>query len=107
MPRVCWSDKAEDSLLNVVRFIIEQNQSLQRGLDVVASVEQKCLSYSEFPAAGTSRPDLGPGLRCFPVDNLLIVYRPIRDGIAVILVAHGRQDVRTVVQEIFGDQSAI
>ena len=103
MPRVYWSDKAESSLLNIVRFIVEQNQSLQRGLDVVASVEQKCLSYAEFPAAGTSRQDLGPGLRCFPVDNLLIVYRPIEDGIAIILVAHGRQDVQTVVQEIFRD----
>lgn len=104
MPHVCWSDKAEESLLKVVRYIIEKNQSLQRGMDVVAGIEKKCLSYSEFPVAGTSRPDLGPGLRCFPVDNLLIVYRPIQDGIAVILVAHGRQDVRTVVQEIFGDQ---
>ena len=104
MPRVCWSDKAESSLLNIVRYIIEQNQSLQRGLDIVASVEQKCLSYAEFPTARTSRQDLGPGLRCFPVDNLLVVYRPIQDGIAIVLVAHGRQDVRTVVQGIFGDQ---
>jgi hypothetical protein len=28
---------------------------------------------------------------------------PDRDGIAVILVAHGHQDVRTIVERMFGD----
>ena len=73
-----------------------------RGLDVITKVEEKCERYAEFPQVGTARPDLGPGLRCFPVDNLLVIYRPIEDGIAIILVAHGHQDVRTIVEKIFG-----
>ena len=52
--------------------------------------------------AGTARSDLGPGLRCFPVDKLVVIYRPIEDGMAIIWVAHGHQDVRTVVENIFG-----
>ena len=102
MARVCWSDKAEESVLAIGRYIIEQTQSRQRGLDVITKVEDKCERYAEFPQVGTARPDLGPGLRCFPVDNLLVVYRPIEDGIAIILVAHGHQDVRTIVEKIFG-----
>ncbi len=102
MARVCWSDKAEESVLAIGRYIIEQTQSRQRGLDVITKVEEKCERYAEFPQVGTARPDLGPGLRCFPVDNLLVVYRPIEDGIAIILVVHGHQDVRTIVEKIFG-----
>ncbi len=102
MARVCWSDKAEESVLAIGRYIIEQTQSRQRGLDVITKVEEKCERYAEFPQVGTARPDLGPGLRCFPVDNLLVIYRPIEDGIAIILVAHGHQDVRTIVEKIFG-----
>ena len=102
MARVCWSDKAEESVLAIGRYIIEQTQSRQCGLDVITKVEEKCERYAEFPQVGTARPDLGPGLRCFQVDNLLVIYRPIEDGIAIILVAHGHQDVRTIVEKIFG-----
>lgn len=101
MPRVCWSDKAEESVLAIGRYIIEQTQSRQRGLDVITKIEEKCIRYAEFPEGGIPRPDLGPGLRCFPVDNLLVIFRPLEDGILVILVAHGHQDLRTIVEQIF------
>ena len=104
MPRVCWSDKAEESVLAIGRYIIEQTQSRQRGLDVIAKIEEKCNRYAELPEGGTPRPDLGPGLRCFPVGSLIVIYRPIDDGIAIILVAHGHQDVRTIVEKIFGGE---
>jgi plasmid stabilization system protein ParE len=102
MARVCWTDRAEESVLEIGRFIIEQTRSRQRGLDVILRVEEKCRRYSEFPEGGTLRPDLGPRLRCFPVDSLIVIYRPIEDGIAIILVAHGHQDVRTIVEKMFG-----
>ena len=103
MARVVWTDRAEASLLQIGRFIIGQSQSRQRGLDVISRIEDKCRQYAEFPEGGTLRPDLGPGLRCFPVDNLIVIYRPVADGIAGILVAHGHQDVRTIVERMFGD----
>ena len=99
---MCWSDKAEDSVLAIARYVIEQTQSRRRGLDLIGKIEAKCRRYAQFPESGTARPDLGPGLRCFPVENLLVIYRPIDHGIAIILVAHGRQDVRTIVERIFG-----
>lgn len=102
MSRVCWSDRAEESVLEVARYVIEQTQSRQRGLDLVGKIEEKCRRYAQFPEGGTARPDLGPKLRCFPVKNLLVIYRPIDNGIAIIFVAHGHQDVRTIVDRIFG-----
>ena len=103
MSRVCWTDKAEESVFAIGRYIIEQTQSRQRGLEVIAKIEAKCERYAEFPESGTPRSDLGPGLRCFPVDSLLVIYKPIEDGIVIILVAHGHQDVRTIVEKIFGE----
>ncbi len=41
MARVCWSDKAEESVLAIGRYIIEQTQSRQFGLDVITKVEEK------------------------------------------------------------------
>ena len=54
MPRVCWSDKAEESVLAIGRYITEQTQSRQRGLDVIAKIEEKCIRYAEFPEGGTA-----------------------------------------------------
>jgi toxin ParE1/3/4 len=43
--------------------------------------------------AGRERPDLRQDLRSFPVGSYLIFYVPLADGIEVIRVMHGRQDV--------------
>jgi toxin ParE1/3/4 len=102
MVRVYWTDKAEESLLEIGRYIIERTQSRQRGLDVINRIEEKCARYAKFPLSGTSREDIGPGLRCFRVEKLLVIYRPREDGIVVILVTHGHRDLRTVVEQIFG-----
>ena len=105
MASVYWTDRAEDSLLEIGRYIIERTQSRQRGLDVINRIEQKCEHYAQFPLSGTSREDIGAGLRCFRVDKFLVIYRPQEDGIAIILVTHGHRDLRTVVEQIFGPGS--
>jgi toxin ParE1/3/4 len=102
MASVYWTDKAEESLLEIGRYIIDRTQSRQRGLDVINRIEQKCAHYAKFPLSGTSREDIGTGLRCFRVDRLLVIYRPREDGIVIILVTHGHRDLRSVVEQIFG-----
>jgi hypothetical protein len=44
-------------------------------------------------------------LRCFPVDNLIVIYRPAEDGIVVMLVVHGHQDIQTIVRQLFHDDA--
>ena len=39
------------------------------------------------------RGDLLKNLRSFPVGNYVIFYVPISDGIEVVRVMHGRQDI--------------
>lgn len=48
---------------------------------------------AEYPYSGTARPELQPGLRSRPVGNYVIFYRPQADGIEVVRVLHGRQEV--------------
>src|SRR4051812_5169592 len=45
------------------------------------------------PRAGRHRPDLGPNLRSFAVENDMIVYVPHSGGIDILRVLHGRQDI--------------
>ena len=45
------------------------------------------------PLAGRERSELMPGLRSFPVGNYIIFYVPLPDGIEVVRVMSGYQDV--------------
>lgn len=50
---------------------------------------------AEAPFAGRARSELAPNLRSFPVGNYIIFYIPIANGIEVIRVIHGRQDINS------------
>ena len=48
---------------------------------------------TQHPLAGRLRSDLGQNLRSFPVGNYIIFHIPLSDGIEVVRVMHGRQDI--------------
>jgi toxin ParE1/3/4 len=45
------------------------------------------------PLAGRERADLAPGLRGFVVANYIIFYFVRSDGVEIVRVMHGRQDI--------------
>jgi toxin ParE1/3/4 len=45
------------------------------------------------PLAGRERTELQPGLRSFPVGSNLVFYLPSSDGVEVVRVMSGRQDI--------------
>jgi toxin ParE1/3/4 len=45
------------------------------------------------PHVGRPRPDLGRNLRSFAVANYIIFYVPQTEGIDIVRVMHGRQDI--------------
>ena len=47
------------------------------------------------PLVGRERPELQRGLRSFPVGSYLVFYLPLSDGIEVVRVMSGRQDIDT------------
>ena len=44
---------------------------------------------------GTARPEFGPDLRSFivPATRYVVIYRPTDDGVVIIHVRHGSQDL--------------
>ena len=69
-------------------------------IDNVSAAEAQIERFREVfkmlvqsPLAGRERPDLQRGLRSFPVGSYLIFYVPLPDGIEVVRVMSGRQDI--------------
>lgn len=101
MTRVLRTEEADESLLAIGRHIARASQSLDRALRILDRIDEKCRLYAQHPLIGQLRDDLGPGVRCFRLDSYVVVYRPIEDGILVLLVIHGHQDIPAVFRNLF------
>ncbi|MDA0589581.1 MAG: type II toxin-antitoxin system RelE/ParE family toxin [Planctomycetota bacterium] len=56
-------------------------------------IGEKCQAYSRQPLMGDHRPDLGENIRLFPVDNYVVIYELLPEGILVLMVTRGSRDV--------------
>ncbi|MEO8497986.1 MAG: type II toxin-antitoxin system RelE/ParE family toxin [Planctomycetota bacterium] len=97
MTHILWSPTGRQSLVDVAQSVVEQSESLDTGIRLIDSIEAKCKTYAQFPDAGIPRDDLGKGRRCFVVGSYVVIYRPMEDGVRVILVANGHQDLYALI----------
>jgi toxin ParE1/3/4 len=74
-----WNYVAADNITAADRLI----DRIERSFDMLA----------EQPLAGRARSDLAPRLRSFPVGSYVIFYIPVADGVEVVRVMSGRQDI--------------
>ena len=56
------------------------------------NLKQQLWSLTNLPLIGVERPELFPGIRCFPVKSHILFYRVNTKQIEIIRVLHGRQD---------------
>ena len=104
MARVKRTPQARQSLKDIGRHIARESGSRSVALRFLDRINEKCRLCATQPGMGEARPDLAPGVRCFPVGNYVVIYRPLPDGIEVLLVTHGARDIPTLYRHIFGEQ---
>jgi len=61
------------------------------------SIEETLLKVAAFPVMGRPRPELGKGLRGFPLGEYVIFYRPSAEGVELVRVRHGARKQRAKV----------
>jgi toxin ParE1/3/4 len=103
MARVLRTSEARQNLRDLGRYIAQQSGDRSLALRFLDRIARKCEQYARQPLMGDARPDLGPDVRCFPVGNYVVIYRPLPDGILVLLVVHGARDIPAVFRDLFGD----
>ncbi|RCJ30547.1 plasmid stabilization protein [Nostoc minutum NIES-26] len=97
MSKYILSAAARQDLKDIKNYMSRFNLgAASRFLD---AFEEKCLLLAEFPELGRSREELAPNLRSLPVDNQVIFYRPIKNGIQVERVLSGYRDFNDIFHE--------
>jgi len=101
---------------NICRFTVPASRDIESIIDYVADksslgaaerllkkINQKCRTLASFPNMGRRRDELLPSLRSFPVDDYLIFYHPIEDGIEILRVVSGYRDLEALFSDEDGE----
>lgn len=91
MAEVTLAPQAEQDLLEIWLYIADdQPIHADRVLDRLETAAQRLAAFTEI---GTDRPELGEGLRSFPVERYMLFFRPRPDGIEIVRVLHASRDI--------------
>jgi toxin ParE1/3/4 len=64
----------------------------------IARSSPRAAALADNPYLGMARPDIGEGVRHFPVGDYLILYRALDDGAEIVRYIHGRRRLRDLVK---------
>lgn len=87
------SSELDDIWLAIAR----QSGSIERADRVVDVITSRFHLLATHPRIGRERSDLRPGLRGFPVDAYIILYRLEGEDVIILHVLDGRRDVAALV----------
>ena len=85
------SPQAEIDITLIWQFIADD--SVKAADVLIDRIEATFDMLAQAPLAGRARDDLRSNLRSFAVRSYVIFYVPVSDGIDVVRVMHGRQDI--------------
>lgn len=99
MSNICkFTAPASRDIENIIDLIAD-NSGFDAAERFLKKINDKCKNLANFPSMGRKRDELLPSLRSFPVDDYLIFYRQIPEGIEVVRVVSGYRDLETLFSE--------
>lgn len=98
MSKVTYAESARIELKKIYDYIAveKQNKEAANGLD--DAIRKKCQIYAQYPYIGRVSENYGAGVRRFPHGNYVIFYKPTEDGIIVLHVWHGAQNLPDLIR---------
>jgi len=97
MSNYSFSDEAIEDLDEICEYIARSNP--KSASKVFDEIRQKCKLVADFPNMGKSYERLSPNLRGIVFKDYLIFYYPKEDGIDVVHVVNGYQDLEFLFSE--------
>lgn len=89
--KLAFSPAAQADLTDIAVFIAQDNPT--RALTFIDELEGKCNALAEAPGIGTSRPELGEGIRMLPHRRYLVFYRETDRSVRIERIMHSARDI--------------
>lgn len=97
MSRYLISPSASRDLNAIADYFLTRN--VDAGERLFQEFTKKCQYIAQFPNLGKSYSYLRPSLRGLPLDGYIIFYRVVEDGVEIVRVVSGRQDLESLFSE--------
>ncbi len=88
------SPSATRDLNQIADYFLVRN--LEAGEKLFKEFNRKCHNLANFPEMGRSYAYIKPSLRGLPLDGYIIIYQVIEDGVEILRVVSGRQDLESL-----------
>jgi len=98
MTRYRISPAARDDLKQISHYIAMERQSPQGAKRLRDLFLDSFRQLARNPLIGEACPDFGESIRIWTVRSYVILYQPQTDGIDIVQVAHGAQDLPAIVR---------
>jgi len=96
--RTCLiSPEASQDLDNIFDYFASNN--VEAGERFVIAFEKKCEKLLQFPKMGRSYEEIESSLRGIPLDNYIILYRLIDNGVEIVRVVSGYRNLEYLFDE--------
>ena len=95
------SPSASRDLNQIADYFLPRN--LEAGEKLFKEFNKKCQNLANFPNMGRSYAYIKPLLRGLPLNGYIIIYQIIDDGIEILRVVSGRQDLESLFTD-FDDE---
>jgi len=92
------SPSATKDLNQIADYFLTRN--LEAGERLFKDFNKKCQNLAIFPNMGRSYAYIKPSLRGLPLDGYIIIYQVIDDGIEILRVVNGRQDLESLFTDL-------
>ena len=91
MARVTRRPEAEADILEIWLYIADD--SVLEADRWVDRLDESLALWATQPNMGRARDDLSPRIRSLPFGRYVVFFEPLPDGIDVVRVLHGSQDI--------------
>ncbi|MFT3819672.1 MAG: type II toxin-antitoxin system RelE/ParE family toxin [Rubrivivax sp.] len=91
MARVTRRPQAEIDILEIWEYIAAD--SVFQADRWVDRLDESLALWATQPKMGREREELAPGIRSLPFGRYVVFFRALEDGIDVVRVLHGSQDI--------------
>jgi toxin ParE1/3/4 len=97
LSRCFISLKPSRDLNDISEYFVSRN--IQVGERLLQDFDRKCVKLAQSPQMGKSYAAIRPCLRGIPLDGYIIFYEVMDDGITILRVVSGRQNLDTLFDE--------
>lgn len=97
MSRYLISPSASRDLNAIADYFLARN--VDAGERLFQEFTKKCQYIAQFPNLGRSYSYLRRSLRGLPLDGYIIFYRLVEDGVEIVRVVSGRQNLESLFSE--------